>query len=121
MSKLNNLLTELGNHSISAIPLEACGIITKELVYIPCKNVSFNPTTNFIIDPLQVLKYEDNIWGFFHSHPNIPDPIPSINDMPEIIFKHIKFIVGFANKFYIYWNDNGTLKFEKLDETYNKI
>lgn len=121
MLKLNELLTKLSNHSIASIPLEACGIITKDFDYIPCKNISPNPTISFVIDPIEVYKNENNIWGFFHSHPNSNNPIPSSKDLPNSIFKSLKFVVGFGNTFYIYWNDNNTLKFEKFDETYDNI
>lgn len=121
MSKLNKLLIDLSNHSVAALPMEACGIITKDFDYVPCRNVSNTPTINFIIDPIEVYKYENNIWGFFHSHPNSGDPIPSKKDLPSKLFNSIKFIVGFGNKFYIYWNDNDNLRFEIFDETYDKI
>lgn len=112
-----SLLISLGNHSIAALPNEACGIITKQFTYIPTKNISMKPKSNFIVDPLAILHHEDNIWGFYHSHPYSSNPIPSKNDSLSAIFSQYKFIVGFNNKFYIYWlKAEGTLQFEVFNE-----
>jgi len=106
----------MGNHSIAALPNEACGIITKSFEYIPCKNISPTPTNSFIVDPMEIYKNKGNIWGFFHSHPYKSDPVPSLNDLNSAAHREYKFIVGFADAFYIYWNDNNNLRFETLDE-----
>lgn len=104
--KFTKLLEDMGRHSLSEYPKEACGIITTDFEYVPVKNVSPQPKLSFIIDPLAIYKYEDKLWGFFHSHPGEDDnPIPSENDMRSTIFNEYKFLVGFKNKFYIYWFD----------------
>lgn len=112
---MNKLLTKLGNHSIAELPNEACGIITKKFEYIPTKNISPSPTNSFIVDPIAIYKNMNNIWGFFHSHPYKSDPVPSQKDLESAAFKEYKFIVGFADSFYIYWNENDTLKFERVN------
>lgn len=114
----NNLIEQLGNHSISELPREACGIITKSFNYIPVKNISKSPINSFIINPFDILKYDNDIWGFFHSHPNSPDPIPSTKDLTSTVYTQYKFIVGFANNFYIYWVHNNELRFEKFNESH---
>jgi proteasome lid subunit RPN8/RPN11 len=119
--KMNNLLEALGTHSIAEYPRECCGIITTDFEYIPCKNVSTSPKNSFVIDPFKMLEYEDNIWGFFHSHPGSSDPFPSKNDLVSSVFKHYKFIVGFSNAFYIYWLENDKVVFERLNEHHLKI
>lgn len=119
--ELNTLLTQLGNHSISELPREACGIITKQFEYFPSKNISNSPTNSFIINPVDIIKHEGNIWGFFHSHPYVKDPIPSKADLSSTVFSQYKFIVGFANNFYIYWVDSDTLRFEQFNENHCTI
>lgn len=118
MNKIAELLSHMGNHSISEYPFEACGIITKDLKYLPTKNVSKNPKTSFIVDPLAIVENYDNIWGFFHSHPGSNDPIPSSRDLASTVFSDYAFIVGFGNNFYKYWSDSGELKFEKVNENH---
>ncbi len=116
---INQLLVDLHNHSLSEYPREACGIITKDFKYIPCKNISDKPKTSFVVDPLAILKHESNIWGFYHSHPGSADPIPSDRDLKSTIFTEFKFLVGFANSVYIYWlNEENTLSFEKFNESH---
>jgi proteasome lid subunit RPN8/RPN11 len=103
----------MSRHSLSDYPAEACGIITTDFLYVPCKNVSVNPKTSFIIDPLAIYKYE-NIWGFFHSHPGEENPLPSEKDVSATIFDQYKFVVGFKNNFYIYWFDK-ILRYEPFE------
>lgn len=117
----NNLITKMGNHSIAEMPKEACGLITNKFEYIPSKNFSKTPTNSFIIDPFDIIKYDKKIWGFFHSHPNSSDPIPSVRDKVSTIYSQYKFIVGFANNFYIYWLDEDNLRFEKFNENHCNI
>lgn len=122
MSKFTKLITAMGNHSIESLPIEACGIITKTLDYIKCKNISPTPKTSFILDPLALIEYEKSIWGFFHSHPYSRDPIPSDRDIDKILIKKYKFIVGFNNNFYIYNIDNDkNLVFERFNENHCKF
>ena len=108
----------MGNHSLSQFPLEACGIITKDYEYIPCKNISKHPKNSFVVDPIAILANAGNIWGFFHSHPGSSDPIPSNKDMGSAAFTEFCFIVGFGTKFYKYWIDNNSLKFEIFNENH---
>jgi proteasome lid subunit RPN8/RPN11 len=117
-----NLITALNNHSIAEYPREACGIITKDFTYVPCKNISSSPKTTFVVDPLAILEHEDNIWGFYHSHPGSADPVPSKKDLESTLFSDFKFLVGFANSTYIYWlNDSNSLSFERFNESHCKI
>lgn len=117
-----NLITALNNHSIAEYPREACGIITKDFTYVPCKNISSSPKTTFVVDPLAILEHEDNIWGFYHSHPGSADPVPSKKDLESTLFSNFKFLVGFANSTYIYWlNDSNSLSFERFNESHCKI
>jgi proteasome lid subunit RPN8/RPN11 len=51
MEKFNKLTDDMNNHALRDYPREAVGIITKDFKYVPCKNISDTPMTNFILDP----------------------------------------------------------------------
>ena len=58
-----------------------------------------------------------NVWGFFHSHPGDENPIEQ-EDKEVLTFQQYKFLVGFNNKFKIYWYDNNldALIFDAFEE-----
>lgn len=114
----SKLISDMHAHSIEQYPKEACGIITKDFKYIKTKNISNTPKISFIIDPIEILKNEDNIWGFYHSHPGSADPIPSKADLASTVFTEYKFLVGFANNTYIYWLNKDQLCFERFNESH---
>lgn len=103
--QFHTLKADMARHSLADYPAEACGIITTDFVYIPCKNISNYPKKSFILDPVAIYENEDKLWGFYHSHPGEENPLPSEQDLHATIFKDYKFIVGFKDKFYIYWID----------------
>jgi len=117
ITKFENLKADMSRHFIKEYPREACGIITTDWRYIPCRNLSLNAKTSFILDPLALLEYEETTWGIVHSHPGSTNPIPSEEDIASTVFDCYKFIVGFANKFYIYWFDKNlnSLIYEELE------
>ncbi len=121
ITKFTSLITSMSAHSLKDYPREACGIITNTLEYIPCNNISAKPRTSFIIDPFMVQQYEDNIWGFFHSHPGYKNPLPSEDDFKSTIFNEFKFIVGFNDNFYIYWMEDNILRYERFEQHHCKI
>jgi proteasome lid subunit RPN8/RPN11 len=112
------LLNDMNNHALRDYPRECVGIITKDFNYIPANNISDKPRFTFFLDPADLLKHDGNIWGIFHSHPGSDNPIPSSEDKISAAFSEYKFLVGFNNKFFIYWYDKNVdaLKFEKLEE-----
>lgn len=118
MESLKHLIHKLNKHAMDSYPLEAVGIVTKDFDYIPCNNLSDTPLTNFYLDPVALIKHDGNIWGIFHSHPGDTNPIPSKEDKVSAAFNEYKFLVGFDNKFFIYWYDKtvDALKFDKLEE-----
>ena len=118
MEKFSKLKEDMNNHALRDYPLEAVGIITKDFDYIPCKNISDLPKETFYLDPAALVKHDGNIWGVFHSHPGQENPIPSEEDKVGAAFQEYKFLVGFNNKFYIYWyNDKlDTLIFDDFEE-----
>ena len=118
MERFAKLKEDMNNHALRDYPNEAVGIITKDFKYVPCRNISDYPKTTFWLDPKDLIKHDENIWGIFHSHPGDENPIPSKDDKIGAAFQEYKFLVGFNNKFYIYWyNDRiDALMFDKLEE-----
>jgi proteasome lid subunit RPN8/RPN11 len=120
MENFTKLKEDMNNHALSHYPREAVGIITKDFLYIPCKNLSNNPNITFFLDPAALVQYDGNIWGIFHSHPGSDNPIPSSEDKVSAAFNEYKFLVGFNNKFFIYWYDSNidALKFDMFKEVH---
>lgn len=117
MVNLEELKHDMNTHAMLEYPRECVGIITKDFKYIQCKNISDMPKISFYLDPADLVRHDGNIWGIFHSHPGSDNPIPSSEDKISAAFNTYKFIVGFNNKFYIYWFDSAVnaLKFEPLE------
>lgn len=115
--RFDEIKQEMSQHFIAEYPREACGIITTDWRYIPCRNISPNAKNSFILNPLDLLEYEDNTWGIVHSHPGSDNPIPSEQDVASTVFDCYKFIVGFSNRFFIYWYDKNLncLIYEELE------
>ena len=118
MERFNQLKDDMNAHALREYPRECVGIVTKDFKYIPCKNISDIPKLTFILDPADLVRNDGNIWGIFHSHPGDENPIPSKEDKVSAAFQEYKFLVGFNNKFYIYWLDKeiDALKFDQLKE-----
>ena len=120
MEKFSKLKEEMNAHALADYPREAVGIVTNNFEYIMCKNISPSPKISFLLDPEALVKNDGNIWGIFHSHPGEDNPIPSKEDKVSAAFNEYKFLVGFNNKFYIYWlNDKiDALIFDEFKETH---
>jgi proteasome lid subunit RPN8/RPN11 len=118
MEKFTKLKQDMNNHALQQYPKECVGIITKDFVYIPCKNLSNTPNITFFLDPAALVEHDGNIWGVFHSHPGSENPIPSSEDKISAAFQQYKFLVGFNSKFFIYWYDDrvDALIFDKFGE-----
>jgi proteasome lid subunit RPN8/RPN11 len=114
----NKLITDMSVHAQNDYPLECCGIITTDFKYIPAKNISPLPKDSFILDPVTLLEHEDDTFGVFHSHPGDENPLPSEDDIAHTVFEAFRFIVGFADKFFIYWYDTKLeiLRYEPFEE-----
>jgi len=120
MEIFTKLKEDMNAHAMRDYPRECVGIITKDFTYIPCKNISDTPKITFFLDPADLVRHDDNIWGIFHSHPGDTNPIPSKDDKISAAFNQYNFLVGFNNIFYIYWYDTAlnALKFDKFKETH---
>lgn len=118
MGTITKLKEDMNNHAMREYPRECVGIITKDFEYIPCRNISEMPKITFYLDPADLVRHDGNIWGIFHSHPGSDNPIPSSEDKVSAAFNQYKFIVGFNNKFFIYWyaKNIDALRFEPFEE-----
>ena len=118
MDRFTKLIDEMSAHALRDYPREACGVILKDFTYVPCLNLSNEPTLSIILDPGALIEYDERIWGIFHSHPGDDNPIPSEEDKIGAAFEEYKFLVGFGSKFFIYWYDKkvNALKFDKFEE-----
>jgi len=118
MERFNELREAMNAHALRDYPRESVGIITNSFEYIPCTNISLEPKLTFVLDPADLVKHDGNIWGIFHSHPGDENPIPSKEDKVSAAFQEYKFLVGFNNKFFIYWLDQNldALIFDKFEE-----
>ena len=114
------LINNMKDHADSQHPKECCGIITTDFEYIPYKNIAPDPENYFVLDPIAFVDYPDDCWAIFHSHPDQDNPLPSENDIESTSFEEYKFIVGWKEKFYLYWYDTNikSLKFKKFTEDY---
>ena len=117
MERFDKLITDMSVHAQSEYPKESCGLILRDMIYVPCKNISTMPKESFILDPIALLQYEEDIWGIMHSHPGEENPLPSEDDVAHTVFDEYKFVVGFAGKFFVYWFDKKleSLRYEPLE------
>jgi|TARA_R110001592_G_scaffold54396_7_gene166460 proteasome lid subunit RPN8/RPN11 len=117
MERFDKLKEEMQLHAEADYPREACGVILKDFTYVRADNLSNTPTLTFELDPGALVKYDEQIWGIFHSHPGSDQPLPSREDKHAAAFVEYKYIVGFGLKYYIYWYDSklDALKFDKFE------
>ncbi len=65
---------------MEAAPEECCGLIgrrRRRFELYPCRNVSLEPTTSFVVNPfdqiaaLELIEHRrQEFWGIYHSHPS---------------------------------------------------
>ena len=48
---------------------EKCGIILRDGTVLPSNNLHPNPELGFVVDPQDLVRYEDTLWGTWHTHP----------------------------------------------------
>jgi len=118
MESYEQLKNDMNVNAMQEYPLECVGIVTKDYKYIPCINISDQPKNTFVLDPGALVQNDGNIWGIFHSHPGEENPIPSKEDKVSAAFQEYKFLVGFNDKFFIYWLDSNldALIFDEFKE-----
>ncbi|WP_293648981.1 C40 family peptidase, partial [uncultured Pantoea sp.] len=79
------IMAAIQKHVADEYPKEACGLVVqigRTQEYIPCSNVSENPTEQFIIAPAEkrAAEAQGTILMLVHSHPDVPQLIPSERD-----------------------------------------
>jgi proteasome lid subunit RPN8/RPN11 len=118
MERFEQLKEQMNAHALTDYPRECVGIITLDFNYIRCKNISTTPKISFYLDPADLVRNDNNIWGIFHSHPGDDNPLPSSEDKHSAAFNQYKFLVGFNNKFFMYWYDQriDALRYERFEE-----
>ena len=102
-------------HAKENAPNEICGLLTiykgKEK-YNPCRNLAEDPEDQFIIDPDDWMKAEDEgeVIAVIHSHPNYP-PYPSEADLASCEYLDLPFyIVNPETKQWHYFKPSGYKK-----------
>jgi len=88
MDRYAKLIEDMNNHALRDYPLEACGVILKDLTYEPCKNLSDYPKETFILDPAVLLNMM-KIFGEFFIH------IPVVTF--QFLVKTIKLVLHFKS------------------------
>jgi proteasome lid subunit RPN8/RPN11 len=48
---------------------EKCGLILMDGTIVSSKNLCGDPEKGFILDPADLVRYEDNLYGTWHTHP----------------------------------------------------
>lgn len=61
-------LEEIKLHARKEYPNEACGFIIKDMSYLPCKNISENPSNEFKIASEETEKNLNNAVAIIHTH-----------------------------------------------------
>jgi len=79
------ILDAIREHVAAEYPKEACGLIIqcgRTQKYVPCRNISEEPTAHFILSPedKRAAESEGTILMVIHSHPDVPQLIPSERD-----------------------------------------
>ena len=85
MAITNKTLKAMLKHAEQDYPNEACGLgvrVGRAEVYVPCKNLSNDPTEQFKLCPQDYAEAEElgDVIGVFHSHPD-GTSVPSRNDI----------------------------------------
>jgi proteasome lid subunit RPN8/RPN11 len=89
--------TILVAYAVSEYPKEACGLIVNfkgKKLFRPCKNISANPTEDFIIDPIDQIRAlkDSELLAVFHSHTTV-DERPSDQDQLSCVKTGVPWII----------------------------
>ena len=88
---INDLLSEeIKRYFVSEYPKEACGLVLKSGVFVPCENVANDVHNHFEIHANDYLKHEKDLLAVVHSHPDGQDG-PSKMDMRSQIAVNVPF------------------------------
>lgn len=89
------IMAAITEHVAAEYPKEACGLVVqvgRAQEYIPCTNVSDNPTEDFLIPDKEKRAAEKlgTILMVVHSHPDVPQLIPSEMDRVQCDYSGVE-------------------------------
>lgn len=74
---------------------EKCGVILKDGTVVPTHNLHHKPQEGFVVDPIALLRYEDDLWGTWHTHPKANSNLSSEDYQGFLQWPELKhFIIG---------------------------
>lgn len=106
-------------HAKAEYPKECCGLIVQQgdsQVYMPCRNTSPTPESDFVINPIDIATCEDigEIIGICHSHPDSSSR-PSPTDLAKAYSLHSEFPL--ANWLIFSWPEGDLFQFAPLTDS----
>ncbi|MDH2066893.1 C40 family peptidase [Pantoea sp. GD03673] len=89
------ILEAIREHVAAEYPTEACGLVIQSgrtQNYIPCRNIANVPTEHFTLSPedKRAAEAQGEILMVIHSHPDVPQLIPSEHDRVQCDFSGVE-------------------------------
>ncbi len=89
------ILEAIREHVAAEYPKEACGLVIQSgrtQTYVPCRNIAESPTENFTLSPedKRAAEAQGDILMVIHSHPDVPQLIPSERDRVQCDFSGVE-------------------------------
>jgi proteasome lid subunit RPN8/RPN11 len=91
----DRILQQITSHAARDFPREACGLVLQtsyDYQLLECANLSHEPETSFLIDPLVYASHVGKIAAVYHSHPN-RGPEPSAADIASSERCNVPFLI----------------------------
>jgi len=88
------ILEAIREHVAAEYPKEACGLVIQSgrtQTYVPCRNIAESPTEHFTLSPedKRAAEAQGDILMVIHSHPDVPQLIPSERDRVQCDFSGV--------------------------------
>lgn len=89
------ILEAIREHVAAEYPKEACGLVIQSgrtQTYVPCRNIAESPTKHFTLSPedKRAAEAQGDILMVIHSHPDVPQLIPSERDRVQCDFSGVE-------------------------------
>lgn len=89
------ILEAIREHVAAEYPKEACGLVIQSgrtQTYFPCRNIAESPTEHFTLSPedKRAAEAQGDILMVIHSHPDVPQLIPSERDRVQCDFSGVE-------------------------------